>query len=73
MPGKYPHPLIEFFTQVANLLSVFRYGVLLPAIGHRFEQGNQRGRCGQNYPLGNASFNQTGVLLQGRTKKNLPR
>ena len=65
MLGELAEALVERAAEQGDLAGVFRDGFLTPAIGNRAQQGDERGRCGEDDTLIDAALDETGVALEG--------
>ena len=70
MLRKRVHPLVQVFAQVADRLGALGQSLLPPAVGHRPQQGDERGGRGNDHILFGTDFNQRGILLEGRIEKS---
>src|SRR3569833_3043263 len=54
--GKRAETLIEIFAEIADLLGIFGEILLAPTVGHRAQQRNEAGRCGERHILAGRVF-----------------
>jgi hypothetical protein len=73
MLGQLRDAVVERTAQFADLLRVLRDRVLLPAVGDRLEQRNERQRARQHDALVHAEFQQPLVVLHRGRQQGLPR
>ena len=66
-------PLIQLPAQIAYRLRALGYFLLAPPVGDRTQNGDQRGRSGQNDPLVETLFDQAGLVFLGDAEKTLAR
>ena len=69
--SEHPQATVQVSAQGRDLLGVFCQPLLTPAEGHRPQQGDQRGGCGQHHALVDTELDERGIPFERRREERL--